>query len=230
MKTVGIIGGLGPETSAKFQLKIISLYLKNNKKQRPPILSWNIPLPLKIEEDLIIRNFGEKRYFPFLIEAAKILEKGGADFLVMPCNTMHIFIEEIKKAVNIPVLSIVDETISVIKGKNISRIGILATSTTLNKKLFLSKLKALGIKSVIPNKKQQKKLDQLILRLAMSKYNPKDKIELDKIIKRMIRGGIKHIILACTDLQIIIQRRSDVQILDTMKILANASVTKINWQ
>jgi len=101
MKTVGIIGGLGPETTSEFYLELIFLCQKLNKVNRPPILIWNIPLPLKIEKELLIKDIGEKRYLPFLIEAAKILEKAGADFLVMPCNTMHIFIKEIRSvAVN----------------------------------------------------------------------------------------------------------------------------------
>ena len=132
MKTVGIIGGLGPETTAKFQLEIINFCSKNNKNQRPPILSWNVPIPIKVEEDLILKN-KSKKFLPFLKNAAKILEKGGADFLVMPCNTLHIFIEDIRNAVNIPVLSIIDEAILTIRKRKIKKIGILATSKTISK-------------------------------------------------------------------------------------------------
>lgn len=228
MKTVGIIGGLGPETSAKFYLEIISGCLKKNIKQRPPILIWNVPIPLKIEEELITKNIGEERYLPFLIEAAQILEKAGADFLVMPCNTMHIFIEEIRNCVNIPVLSIVDEAISIIKSQKISEVGVLATSTTISKKLFNSKLNAIGIKEMIPNNNQQHKLDKIIHRLVLNKQHFEDKVEIDRIITSMVRKNIKKIILACTDLQLIIKERPDVEILDTMRILADATVKRIN--
>lgn len=226
MKTVGIIGGLGPETSAKFQLEIISSCLKT-KRQRPPILSWNVPLPLKIEEDLIIRNFGEKRYLPILIEAARILEKAGADFLVMPCNTMHIFIEEIRKAVNIPVLSIVDETLLMIHKKRVKKIGILSTSTTLSKDLFQSKLNRIGVKVITPHNKQQKRIDKVIHNLVMGKQNSKDQIVIDQILKDLENKGAKNIILACTDLQLIIQERPRMKILDTMHILAEATTKEI---
>lgn len=228
MKTVGIIGGLGPETSAKFQLEIISTCLKNNKKQRPPILSWNVPLPTKIEEDLLIRNSGERRYLPFLSNAAKILEKAGADFLVMPCNTMHIFIKEIRFAVSIPVLSIIDETVLVIRKLKIPKVGLLATTTTINKRLFQDKLKADEIEVVIPNKKQQQRLDRIIHNLVMSKCSLKDKLAIERVITKMKNKGAKNIILACTDLQLIVKNRSDVGVLDTMKILTEATANKIN--
>ncbi len=227
MKTVGIIGGLGPETSAKFYLELVSSCLKKNKTLRPPILIWNIPLPLKIEEELLIKDIGEKRYLPFLIEAAQILEKAGADFLVMPCNTMHIFIEEIRSVVNIPILSIIDETVLVINKRKILKVGVLATSTTIRKRLFQNGLKAIGVKEIVPNKKQQQKLDKIIHNLATSRQNLEDKIEIEKIIGGMIKQDVKNIVLACTDLQLIIKERSDVEILDTMKVLVNATVKKI---
>ncbi len=65
MKTLGIIGGLGPETSAKFQLEIISFCLKNNKKQRPPILSWNVPVVLKTEKDVITKMVTQKNFYRY---------------------------------------------------------------------------------------------------------------------------------------------------------------------
>ncbi|MBI2268350.1 MAG: hypothetical protein HYU80_02760 [Candidatus Blackburnbacteria bacterium] len=64
MKTVGIIGGLGPETTARFYQEIIASCFEKNKDKRPPILIWSVPLPYKIEEDLIKNAQGEERYLP----------------------------------------------------------------------------------------------------------------------------------------------------------------------
>src|SRR3989338_4094567 len=127
MRTVGIIGGMGPETTARFYLEVIFKCYKKNKRQRPPILLWNTPLEYRIEEDLIKHAKGSERYVPYLIEAAKNLEKGGADFLVIPCNSVHIFIEKIRNEVKIPVLSIVEETEKFLRKKKSKQIGLLAT-------------------------------------------------------------------------------------------------------
>ncbi|TAL56934.1 MAG: aspartate racemase, partial [Nanoarchaeota archaeon] len=106
MKTVGIIGGLGPETTSEFYLEIIFGCFSKNREVRPPILIWNVPLLYQIERDLLMKSEGEERYIPYLQDAARKLEKAGADFLVMPCNSLHIFIDEIRNSVSIPVLSI----------------------------------------------------------------------------------------------------------------------------
>mgnify|MGYP000521764234 CR=1 FL=1 len=71
----------------------------------------------QIEEDLIQRAIGEERYIPFLVDAAKRLESGGADFIVIPCNSVHIFINEVRSAVKIPILSIVEETAKFLETK-----------------------------------------------------------------------------------------------------------------
>lgn len=227
MKTVGIIGGLGPETTNKFCLEIINFCLKNNKSQRPPMLTWNVPMVIKVERDLITKNIGKEKFLPFLIDAAKILEKAGAHFLVIPCNTAHIFIAQIRNAVNIPVLSIIDETLSVVRNKKISHIGLLATSTTVSNNLFDNELKFHGIKQIIPSPKDQSILDKIIHNLVLSKHSSRNKKEINKIITQMVRQKVKNIVLACTDLQLIIKNHPQVEILDTMQILAKATAKEI---
>ena len=67
MKTLGIIGGLGPETTSEFYLDIVFSSYKKSKKARPGIIIASVPLPYKIEEELIIHNKGAERYIPFLV-------------------------------------------------------------------------------------------------------------------------------------------------------------------
>ena len=227
MKTVGIIGGLGPETTNKFCLEIINFCLKNNKNQRPPMLIWNVPMPIKVERDCITKNIGKEKFLPFLIDAAKILEKAGVQFLVIPCNTAHIFIKEIRGAVRIPVLSIIDETLSVIKNQKISHVGLLATSMTVNNNLFDDKLNFHGIKQITPSIKDQSKLDKIIHNLVLGRHNHRHKKEINKIIAQMVKQKVKNILLACTDLQLVIKEHPQIEILDTMQILAEATAKEI---
>ena len=224
MKTVGIIGGLGPETTSEFYLEIIFSAYKKNKVNRPPVLVWNVPLPYKIEEDLITKAEGEERYIPFLIDAAQRLEKGGVDFIVMPCNSLHIFIEEIRKAVQIPVLSILEETAKFLKQKSINEVGIIATSTTLKGKLYEKCLSGVGIKQIVPDGFQQAKIGKIINNLVLNRHNNGDREEIQKIIDGFSKNGVKTVILACTDLQLLIPQHEEVVIYDTMKIFAEATV------
>ena len=226
MKTVGVIGGVGPETTAEFYLELIFGCYQKNKVSRPPILIWNIPLPYKIEEDLITKSEGEERYVPYLIEAAQLLEKSGADFLVMPCNSLHIFIDKIRKSVKIPVLSIVEETAKFLKFHSISQVGILATSTTIKRGLYEKALKEQGIGLVVPDGFQQAKIGKVINNIVLNRHANKDRQEFIKIVDSL-NGSVSDIILACTDLQLLIPSHGAVKIHDTMKIFADSTVNTI---
>ncbi|OGD94038.1 hypothetical protein A2697_03435 [Candidatus Curtissbacteria bacterium RIFCSPHIGHO2_01_FULL_41_44] len=227
MKTVGIIGGLGPETTSEFYLELIFSCQKLNRVNRPPILIYSVPLPYDIEEDAIARGKGEERCVPFISEAAKKLEKAGADFLVMPCNSLHAFIEDIRSVVKIPVLSIVEETTKFLKKENISEVGIISTSITLNKKLYENSFMANGIKQITPDDFQQAKIGKMIHNLVSNRHDNKDREELIKVINDFETKGIDHVILACTDLQLLIPHHPRLKIYDTMKIFAEATVQEI---
>lgn len=224
MRTVGIIGGLGPETTAKFYLEIVNSCAKLHKSSRPPILIWNVPIPFKTEEDLILKGEGQEKYLPFLFDAAKRLERGGADFLVMPCNSMHVFIEEIRNVVSIPVISIVEETVEEIKNLGIKKVGILATGITLKSNLFQSALSNEEIDFELPLPIVQVRLGKIILRILSGKGAGGLKEQVSEIIESM---DTDVIILACTDLQLVLRDTREAQIIDTMKVLAKATVKEI---
>jgi len=224
MKTIGIIGGLGPETTSEFYLKLIFKSYQIDKTQRPPVLMWSIPMEYKIEEDLIQRSTGEERYIPFLIDAAKRLESGGADFIVIPCNSVHIFIEEIRSAVKIPVLSIVEETSKFLQNNNVESVGLLATQTTVKTNLYQLPLEQNGIKVVLPTKENQAEIGALISRLVLSRNGEEDKQELIKIIEDFKQFNVNTVVLACTDLQLLAPSHADFNIYDSMEILLDSAV------
>lgn len=226
MNTVGILGGVGPETTAEFYLELIFGCYKQDKVARPPIIIWNIPLEYKIEEELLTESKGEQRYLPYLIDGAKILERAGADFIVMPCNSLHIFIDEIRQAVNIPVLSIIEETARFLKNKSISEIGFLGTSSTVNNKIYETQLDKNDIRQVLPDGFDQAKIGRIINNIVLNRHANKDRDEFMGIVDRL-SAEVGNIILACTDLQLLIPSRNDVEIYDTMKIFADVTVDKI---
>lgn len=219
MKTVGIIGGLGPETSAHFYMEIIKHIENAGALQRPGLLLWNVPLFLDIERDLILRSFGEKRYIPLLLDACQRLEKAGSDFIVMPCNTLHIFIELMRKSVSVPMLSIVDVTVEHLIRNKIDKVGILATTTTIRSCLFQKAFDKADIQFVIPSGSDQNRLSQIIVSIINGKYDRTDKQDLQEFIKRM---RAKNVLLACTDLQLLIGTEPWFSIIDTMFLLAQS--------
>ena len=227
MKTVGVIGGLGPGTTAEFYLEIISMCQEKDRNNRPRIIISSVPMPYSVEEDAILRNVGVERCRPFLTAEAKRLEKAGADFIVMPCNTLHIFIEDIRRSVKIPVLSIVEETAKFINRNGFKRTGILSTSATVENKLYENAFERNGIAYETPNESQQAEMGNIILNLVNGKKEDGDKEELTSVIDGFEDKNVDCVTLACTDLQLLIREHKDLKVLDTMKILAEATVEEL---
>ena len=223
MKTIGIIGGLGPETTAKFYMQILSLCQKGNKRNRPSILISNVPISFALEEKFIKEGEGKKEFLSLLINSAIQLEKGGADFIVIPCNTAHVFINEIRASVNVPVLSIIEKTANVLNKKGVKKVGLLSTPATIKNKLFDSKLDV-----ILPNKTEQKQMGIIINKLINNHQTPRDKQALFRIVDDISKKS-DAILLACTDLQLLIpeNKHHKIEILDTMKILAEATVKEL---
>lgn len=227
MKTVGIIGGFGPETTAAFQLEIVDLCAAQKQQERPPILMWNTPIPLQIEDDLILKGESVDKFLPFLISGAKMLEKAGSNFLVFPCNTLHVFINEIRNAVSIPVLSIVDEMAMSLEKNGVNKIGLIGTNITTQSNMHTNKLRTFGIETVLLSKEDQVHIDRVIHNILNQKDMLKTKKDLERIANTFKIRGVHHILLACTDLQLLFPNIPGLIVHDTMKVLAQATVREI---
>lgn len=226
MKTVGIIGGFGPETTANFFMQIISLWPKE-QSQRPEVLLWNAPVILRDEKELLLNNKIAKSFLPMLINGARKLEKSGADFLVMPCNTLHIFIEDIRVAVDIPVLSIVETTAEFLGRSGVKKVGILATGTTLKSRMFDQELRKFNVNLVTPDQIDQDKLGKIVHSLVLNQDKKLAKNELSLILKKFKEVDVENVVLACTDLHLAINKSPGLTIHDTTSILASATVKQI---
>jgi aspartate racemase len=215
METLGIIGGLGPETTAKFYMQVVSLCAKKNNTQRPNILIASVPISHELEEKFINKSVGKREFCSLLADAAKTLEKGGADFIVLPCNTAHVFIDDVRNSVNIPVLSIIEESIKILKSRGVRKVGLLATPATVKNKLFDKRI-------------NQKQMGRIINSILNKQKPDENRIELLRILKSISKKS-DAILLACTDLQLLIPEKeiNGVQIFDTMQILAEATVRKV---
>lgn len=227
-KIVGIIGGLGPETTSEFYLELVFGCQKINKDTRPGVVMSSVPLPLEIEKDCIERNKGMERYIPYLTMEAKRLEKSGVDFIVMPCNSLHVFINEIRDSVTIPVLSIVEETVKYIKNNTFKKVGIISTSATIENHVYEYEFSKQNIEYIIPNDLQKQEMNKIIYRLVNGIHLNKDREKIISIIAEMKAQGADAIALACTDLQLLLPSDDEIIVFDTMKILVESTIIELN--
>ncbi len=227
MKSVGVIGGVGPETTAEFYIAVIFECQKRNTQQRPSIVVASVPLPFEIERDLIATNTGIERYKPFLIAEAQSLEKSGVDFLVMPCNSLHVFIEDIRAAVSVPVLSIVEVTRKHLQSKGYKRVGLISTSATVKNSIYERELTQHDIEFVVPNDLQKAQMDKIIQRLVDGQHLNNDRETILGVVEELSSQNVDCVALACTDLQLLLPASDRVEIFDTMKLLAIATADEI---
>lgn len=227
MKNVGIIGGFGPQTTLEFQAVVHSRWQSRDIHVRPEMITWNAPVTHNLEKKLLFQNDGLEEFVPHLIHGAQLLEKAGADFLVLPCNTLHILEEHIKKAVHIPFLSLIDVTVVHLLETGVKTICLLATETSIHQKLHQNTLNESGIKTTIPNEKIQAKINQLIFNLVNQNQRNTTQQKFDSIINDLKMDGNHRFLLGCTDLTQLSAPKEEVEFFDTVSILADATVKEM---
>lgn len=217
MNTAGIIGGLGPETTADFYLKINQLAIKHGAAAKPSCVVSNVELPFSLEEALLKNGEGINGYLPFLKDSVSQLEKAGVDFIVIPCNTVHVLIEDLRAFATVPIISIVEATKLALSNANVKHAFLLATGVTIREGLYSD----LGVEWTVPSASQQEVIDQIIFKLVDGSYTDSDKEELKRVISQ------DTVLLACSDLHIALQEIEGLAVFDTMDILAETTMQAI---
>lgn len=221
MKTIGILGGMGPEATSELYLKIIRIFQKRygarGDADYPPMFLYNLPLPDVVQKASNVESI--------LITALKTLRGAGSDFVVIPCNTADCILKIAKNENKIPLISIVDETARFVKLRKYKKVGLLATSLTVRTEIYSKSLNEAGIQLIAPNEREQEKLTQIILNILEGSKNSGDVIRMEEIIQRMASDGAEAVILGCTELPLLItQSNAGVELINTISILAEAAV------
>ena len=125
MKTIGIIGGFGPEATVQCILKLVETGRIANHGTQPQIILRNVSVPRNLEHDLLVNGNKINLFIPLLKNAAKELERAGADIIILPCNTLHVHERAIRSSITVPFISIVTSTVQFLQRRNLSLVGFL---------------------------------------------------------------------------------------------------------
>lgn len=219
MKTIGIIGGMGPLATVDLFNKIVNMTQVEKESDHIHILIDNNPhIP---DRTAFIIDAGESPQSE-LNAAAKRLENAGADFLIMACNTAHYFASDIKKEINIPFLSMIEATAKTLEG--IKKVGLLATKGTYEGQVYSNVFDEYGIEIINPSDEIKTKSMEMIYALKAG-VEAFDENELNFIIKHFEDNGASKVILGCTELPIIFKDyKHQEKIIDPTSILANSAI------
>lgn len=214
-KRIGIIGGMGPESTALLYRYIIELcqirFNSFRDEDFPEIIIYNLPIP-----DIMKSTTKENDVKKKLHKALSIFEAAGVDFIAFPCNTLSCFADYLKKSSKISVMDIVEETARYIESLNIDCVVLFGTETTIRKRIYERCLKNVKIRQP----ENQQRITNLIYRVMRGKGTTK---ELNDII-----GGYTKqktfVVLGCTDLSVLAEDIKSEYVIDSLKVLANSIV------
>jgi aspartate racemase len=203
-KILGILGGMGPLATVDLFKKIVeSTDADCDQEHIRIIIDNNTSIPDRAE---FLLNGGISPY-KNLLESALRLKDNGVDYIIMPCNTAHYFYEDLKNAVNIPFLSMIEETAKYLK-KMFSlekKIGLLATEGTCKLKIYHNILEKYGIEVSVPTDFYQKSVTDAIYNLKSGIYQ-KNFDGFYETIETMKNFEVNRFILGCTELPVLFQK------------------------
>ena len=224
MKTIGLIGGMSWEST----LEYYRVMNETVKERLGGLHSAKIVMySVEFAEVERLQHAGQwDRLTDMMIDAARRVERGGADCVLIGTNTMHLMAEDVEGNIGIPLLHIGDATAEAVKERGITKVGLLGTQFTMEKAFYREKLAGHGLDVVIPQKEQRDALHRIIYDELCRGIirEPSRRYFLD-VIGDMAAAGTEGVILGCTEIGLLIKDGdAAVPFFDTTEIHARSAV------
>ncbi|WP_340611583.1 aspartate/glutamate racemase family protein [Xenorhabdus bharatensis] len=225
MKTIGMLGGMSWESTVSYYQAIN----RGIKEELKGLHSAKICL-FSVDFDEIEKLQRSSRWneaATLLSAAAKSVEAGGADFLVICTNTMHKIADDIEKSISIPVLHIADATAEVLIGDGIKKVGLLGTRFTMEEDFYKTRLtNKFDIEVIVPDDEQRDLVHRVIYdELCVGEIRSNSRQSYLNIIQDLYSKGAEAIILGCTEIGLLVnQLDTNIPLYDTAAIHAEKAV------
>jgi aspartate racemase len=224
MKTIGLIGGMSWESSSLYyQIINREIQARLGGVHSAHCLMYSVDFG----EIAALQHAGDwEACGQRLADAARSLERGGADLIVLCTNTMHKLTSYIEEAGQIPLLHIVDATAADITRHQLDKVGLLATRFTMEGDFLRSRYKQLGIQTIIPESDDRTIIHDIIYHeLVKGIVKPESRAKYQEIISKLISQGAQGIIAGCTEIEILITPEDiTVPLFQTTRLHAIAAV------
>ena len=219
MKTIGILGGLGPESTAAYYNIITRTYYETHRDFGYPEI---VILSLKFD-DYIGAHY---KRADDVAEAIARLHRAGADFVVAACNSIHVIYDEVAPRTPIPWISIMDATAERIREAGQTRIGLLGTVFTMGGLFYPNTLARCGIETLVPPDEEQEQINRIIYdELVLGTVRDESRACCLSVMDGLRERGAEGIVLGCTELPFLIeQKHTGVPVYDTTTIHAQKAL------
>ncbi|MEO7269174.1 MAG: amino acid racemase [Knoellia sp.] len=199
---VGILGGVGPMATVYFMQRVLEMTDAGRDQDHVDMLVWNhASIP---DRTAYIVGDSDESPGPVMAEDARQLERAGAKFIAVPCNTAQAFQDEVSAAVTIPVIDIVAVTVEAAMAAvpGLTTLGILATDGTLRAETYHRAAEAAGLTPVTPDDVVQKDVMSMIYD-GVKAGMPVGRDRFDAAVAHLRAKGAGAIVLGCTELSIL---------------------------
>ena len=220
--TLGVLGGLGPMSGVLFcQMLIRHTAVERDQDHLNFILSSMADTP---DRTAFILGESEDDPTPAMTDAVRRLSLAGADIIAIPCNTAHIFYENVRRAANIPVMNIIHLTVEFCRQMGDRRVGVLSTEGTARAGEYANALAAAGIE-YIPCTEDEQKIINGIIYDNIKKGTIPDISEFSEVARAMRERGCDRLILGCTELSVL-KENTDLGegFADSLEVLALSAI------
>jgi aspartate racemase len=229
MRTVGIIGGIGPESTVKYYRSLIASYRQLRPDGSYPSIILN---SLDVTKLLAWMGAGQlSEVTDYLVGGLQKLVLAGADFGIIAANTPHIVFDEVQQRSPIPLISIVEATCAEAERRGMTKVGLLGTRFTMQAHFYQAVFSRKGIRLVVPPEDEQDYIhDKYVGELLIGIFLPETHEKLLEIIERMKqRDQIQAVILGGTELPLILsgEQACGIPLLDTTQIHVQAVVERL---
>jgi aspartate racemase len=227
MKTIGMIGGMSWESSSEYY-RIINREVQQRLGgvHSAKVLLWSFDFA----EITALQSAGDwGGATQRMIAAARVLAHGGADFLIICCNTMHLMAEAVEDGAGIPLLHIADPLGAKIAAAGIDRVGLLGSIYTMEADFIRTRLaKTYGIQTIVPEGGDAEEVNRVIYEeLPRGRLLESSRAFYRGVISRLIERGAQGIVLGCTELPLLVKADdSRVPLFDTTGLHALAAVDR----
>jgi len=224
MRTTGLLGGMSWESTVPyFQVlnREVGRRLGGLHSARIILLS------VDFQEIEVLQHQGRwDELGRMLAREARVIERAGADFLVLCTNTMHLVAPAIEEAIRIPLLHIADATASRIRGAGLSRVGLLGTRFTMEEPFYRGRLEDLhGLDVIVPPLEDRRIVHRVIYEeLVLGRTLPESREEYQRIVRGMVADEAQGVILGCTEIGLLLRPEdTETPLFDTALIHAEAA-------
>lgn len=228
LRVPGIVGGAGPGATAQLYLDVMARCRRAGLANRPAVLIASLDIDLAMEERLLREGVGIEGYRESLLASGRALAAAGADFLAIPCNTLHVLLDDLAAAVPVPVLSIVDAVARQVDRRGCRTVGLLSTTTTAGAGLYQDGLRARGITVVGIAADLQRALEERIEAEVAQRAAAADDGLGAAVMGALAAQGAGAVVAGCTELQAVMDGWPEVlPVIDSLDALGALVVAQM---